>query len=92
MSHYALVALAALLVYFALRVWRLKRRSLPFVVAYPVFVAILLGGGAIVFIGTSRLAASLGYAAQDPMAMVAVFGATGFALLVLWWIASRAIR
>jgi hypothetical protein len=91
MTQYAWVALAALLLYFALRVWRLKRPTLPFLIAYPLFVAILVGGALATFIGASRTAASLGYGAEDPVAMFGIFGVTGLASLVLWWIARRII-
>jgi hypothetical protein len=92
MSQFAWVALAALLLYFALRVWRLKRPSLPFLIAYPLFVAVLLGGALATFVAASRAAASFGYTAEDPIALAGVFGVTGLASLVLWWIARRTIR
>lgn len=59
MTQFALVALVALALYFALRVARIKRPSMPFLVAYPLFVLILVGGGVAVFVGASNAAAGL---------------------------------
>jgi hypothetical protein len=91
MSQIALVVGAALLVYLALRVVQIKRPSLPFLIAYPAFVLIFAGGGVALFIGLSHAAARLGYGSEDPAAMVAIFGGTALGLLVLSWIARRAI-
>jgi hypothetical protein len=91
MSQVVLVVGVALLAYLALRVVQIKRASLPFLIAYPVFVLILAGGGLAVFVGLSNAAAALGYGAEDPVAMVAVFGLTGVALLILSWVARRTI-
>lgn len=88
MSQLAWGALAALLLYFALRVATMKR-SMPFVFAYPVFVFILLGGGIAVFIGASWGAVWLGLAREA--ALIAVFGVTAVSLFLLWWLARRAI-
>lgn len=91
MSQIVLVVGAALLVYLALRVVQIKRRSLPFLIAYPVFVLIFVGGGVALFIGLSHIVAGLGYSGEDPAAMVGIFGGTGLGLLVLSWVARRAI-
>lgn len=91
MSPVFLIVGAALLVYLALRVAQMKRRSLPFLIAYPLFVLIFLGGGLATFVGMSHVAARLGLSAEDPAAMALVFGTTGLALLALSWIARRAI-
>lgn len=91
MSQLVPVVAAALLVYLALRVVQIKRPSLPFVAAYPAFVLIFAGGGVALFIGLSNLAVRLGYGAEDPAAMVGVFGGTALGLWVLSWIARRAI-
>lgn len=91
MSQIALVVGAALLVYLALRVVQIKRPSLPFLIAYPVFVLVFAGGGVALFIGLSHVVARLGYFGDDPVALVAIFGGTAVGLLVLSWIARRAI-
>lgn len=88
MSQLAWGALAALLLYFALRVATMKR-SMPFVFAYPLFVLILLGGGIAVFLGASWAAVWLGLA-REP-ALVAIFGVTAVSLFLLWWLARRVI-
>lgn len=92
MSQLALVIGAALLVYLALRVVKIKRASLPFLIAYPVFVLIFVGGGAALFIGLSHAAVALGYGAKDPAALMAIYGGTALGLLVLSWVARRVIR
>lgn len=91
MSQIVLAVAAALLVYLGLRVMQIKRPSLPFLVAYPVFVLIFVGGGLALFVGLSHVAARLGYGSEDPAAMVGVFGGTALGLWVLSWIARRAI-
>jgi hypothetical protein len=91
MSQIVLVVGVALLVYLALRVVQIKRRSLPFLIAYPVFVLIFAGGGVAAFVGLSHAAARAGYSGEDPAVMVAIFGGTGLALLLLSWIARRVI-
>lgn len=91
MTPIVIAVAAALLLYLALRVAQIKRPSLPFLVAYPVFVLIFVGGGLVLFVGLSQIAARLGYGSEDPAAMVGVFGGTGLGLLLLSWIARRAI-
>jgi len=91
MSQIVLAVAAALLVYLALRVMQIKRPSLPFLVAYPAFVLIFVGGGLALFVGLSHVAARLGYTGEDPAALVGVFGGTAVGLLALSWIARRAI-
>ncbi len=91
MSPIALVALGALLLYLALRVGRMKR-SLPFVFAYPLFVIILLGGSAAIFVGATHSVVRLGLDGEDPRALIGVYAATAVGALVLWFVARRAIR
>jgi hypothetical protein len=91
MSPIVLAVAAALLGYLALRVTQIKRPSLPFLVAYPAFVLIFIGGGMALFVGLSHVAARLGYGSEDPAAMVGVFGGTALGLWLLSWIARRAI-
>jgi hypothetical protein len=89
MTQIMIAAVAALLVYFAIRVARMER-SLPYVVAYPVFVIILVGGGVGVFIGMSWVSVLLGL--EREAAFAVIFGATAASLFFLWWVARRAIR
>lgn len=89
MTPLTIAALAALLLYLALRVVQMKRRSLPFLVAYPLFVLILWGGAIIVFVVASNVAAGLALAKEA--ALVVVYGATGIATIALWLIARRII-
>jgi hypothetical protein len=91
MSQIVLAVGAALLAYFALRVVQIKRRSMPFLIAYPLFVAILVGGGLVTFIVLAHVAAAFGYNGEDPVALAGILGGTGFCLLFLWWAARRAI-
>jgi len=91
MSQIVLVVGTALLVYLALRVVQIKRPSLPFLIAYPVFVLIFVGGGLVAFVALSRAVAALGYGSEEPAAMVGIFGGTALALLILSWAARRAI-
>jgi hypothetical protein len=65
-------------------------RSLPFVVAYLVFVVVLVGGGVAVFVGSSWAAVWLGLGKEA--ALGATFSATVVSLFFLWWVARRAIR
>jgi hypothetical protein len=88
MSLIAWLAVAALLLYFALRVAQMKR-SMPFLIAYPLFVLILVGGGIAVFIGMSWVAAFLGLGKEA--ALGTVYGVTALSLFVLWRLARRAI-
>jgi hypothetical protein len=91
MSQVMLVALAAFLVYLALRVVRMKRRSLPFVIAYPVFVLVFLGGSVATFVAAGHGAVRLGLQSGDPQLIVAVYGTTALAAVVLWFVARRLI-
>ena len=92
MSLVALAALGALLLYLALRVARMKRRSLPFVLAYPLFVLILLGGSAAIFVVASHSAVWAGLDGENPRALIGIYGMTAVGALVLWFVARRAIR
>ena len=83
----ALVVLV--LVYFAVRVARMPR-SLPFLVAYPLFVFILGGGGVAVFVGASWAATWLRVGREVSLSIA--LGGTAVGLFVLWWVALRAIR
>jgi hypothetical protein len=87
MTFVALGALAALFLYLALRVARMKRKSLPFVVAYPAFVIIFLGGAVATFVAASQGAVRLGFDGEAPRAIAGIYGATALAALVLWLIA-----
>lgn len=82
-------AAAVLLLLFGVRVARMPR-SLPFVVAYLVFVVVLVGGGIAVFLGSSWAAVWLGLSKEAALGMT--FGATLVSLFFLWWVARRAIR
>lgn len=88
MTQIAWAAVAALLLYFALRVAQMKR-SLPFLIAYPLFVLILVGGGIALFVGTSWVAAMMKLGKEA--ALIAIYGVTVLGLFVLWWLARRAI-
>ena len=89
MTPIMLGAAAVLLVIFGVRVARMQR-SLPFVVAYFVFVVVLVGGGVAVFLGASWLAVLLRLSKEA--ALIATFGVTIASLFFLWWVALRAIR
>lgn len=89
MTQFALVALLALALYLALRVARIKRPSMPFLVAYPLFVLVLVGGGVAVFVGMSQVAAAYGLGREAGLA--AIYGATAVSLLILWFIAKRIV-
>jgi hypothetical protein len=91
MSQIALIVGVALLAYLALRVVQIKRASLPFLVAYPAFLLIFVGGGAGLFVGLSHAVAALGYSGEDPVALVAIYGGTAVGLLALSWMARRVI-
>jgi hypothetical protein len=88
MTQITWAAVGALLLYFALRVAQMKR-SLPFLIAYPLFVLILVGGGIAVFVGTSWIAVILNLGKEA--ALIAVYGVTVLSLFVLWWLARWAI-
>ena len=89
MTPLTIAALAALLLYLALRVVQMKRRSLPFLVAYPLFVLILWGGAIVVFVVASNVASGLSLTKEARL--VVVYGATGIATIVLWLVARRII-
>lgn len=89
MTPIMLGAAALLLVVFGVRVARMPR-SLPFLVAYLVFVVVLVGGGVAVFLGTSWAAVALRLGKEA--ALAATFGTTLVSLFFLWWVARRAIR
>jgi len=91
MSQVALIALAAFLVYLALRVARMRRRSLPFLLAYPLFVLIFVGGSLATFVAAGYGVAQLGFPEEDPRLLIGVYGATLLGAAVLWLIARRAI-
>lgn len=89
MTQLALIALIALMLYLALRVVQMKRPSLPFLVAYPLFVLILWGGAVVVFVVVSKVAAGL--ALEREAALIVVYGTTGIATVLLWLLARRII-
>jgi hypothetical protein len=89
MLHLTWAVAAAALVYFAVRVARMER-SLPFVIAYLVFVAVFVGGGIATFVGASWLAAVLRLGREAALGLT--FGVTVLSLFFLWWVARRAIR
>jgi multisubunit Na+/H+ antiporter MnhB subunit len=88
MSQFAWAALAALLLYFALRVATMKR-SMPFVFAFPLFVLILLGGGIAVFVAASWVVVLFPLGREE--ALIALLAVTAVGLFPLWWLARRAI-
>jgi hypothetical protein len=89
MTQLMLGAAAVLLVLFGVRVSRMPR-SLPFAVAYAVFVIVVVGGGLAVFLGASWAAVLLGLSKEA--ALAATLAATVISLFFLWWVAKRAIR
>lgn len=89
MTQFALVAIVALALYLALRVARLKRPSMPFLVAYALFVLVLVGGGVATFVGMSNVVVAYGLARE--MALAATYGTTAVSLLILWFIAKRIV-
>jgi len=91
MTYIVWATLAALLLYLALRVVQMKRGSMPFLIAYPLFVLILVGGGVGVFLAASHVALAYGYTGEDSVALAGIFGVTGLCLLPLWWLARRVI-
>ena len=90
MSQFLWIAVGVLLLYFALRVVQMKRASLPFLIAYPLFVAVFFGGSVGVFVGMSWLSASFGLAKEA--SLLAVFGVTAVGVVLLWFVARRLIR
>jgi hypothetical protein len=91
MSPVVIAAAVALFLYLALRVVQMKRKSLPFLVAYPLFVAILVGGGIAAFVGASYAAVAWVRGIDEAFVLAGVFAVTGVCLLPLWWLARRAI-
>ena len=89
MSQFLWIVVGALLLYLALRVVQLKRASLPFVAAYPLFVAVFFGGSVAVFLGVSWVSVWLGLAHE--VSLVGVFGATSIGAVLLWIAARRMI-
>lgn len=89
MSPFLWIVVAVLLLYFALRVVQLKRSSLPFVVAYPLFVTVLLGGAVAVFVAANWVAVSLGL--ERGVSLAVVFGSTAVSVILLWLVARRLI-
>lgn len=89
MTQLMLGVALVLLVLFGVRVARMPR-SLPFVVAFFVFVVVLVGGGVAVFLGASWAAVLLGLGKEAALGVT--FGVTLVSLFFLWWVAQRAIR
>jgi hypothetical protein len=89
MTPIMLGAAVVLLLLFGVRVARMPR-SLPFVVAYFVFVVVLVGGGVAVFLGASWAVVLLRLGKEA--ALAATYGVTLLSLFFLWWVAKRAIR
>jgi ABC-type antimicrobial peptide transport system permease subunit len=89
MSQVLLVAIGALLVHFAYRVAQMKRQGMPFLIAYPVFVLIVLGGGVGLFVGAGWAAVAVGLPKEA--ALVVVYGVTAAGLIALWFVARRII-
>lgn len=89
MSILALGAFGVLLVYLGLRVVQLKRSSMPFLVAYPLFVVTLVGGSFGVFIAASNAAVVMRLGHELGVAFT--YGMTIFAVIVFWRVARRLI-
>ncbi len=89
LSQFALIAIGALLLYLALRVVQMKRRSFPFLLAYPAFVLILVGGGVGVFVGAGNAAVALRLGHE--VALAFTYGLTVLSLIAFWRIARRLI-
>ncbi len=89
MTGYLWVAVGVLALYLALRVVQMKRQSMPFVVAYPLFVMIFVGGAVAIFVGASNAAAVLRL--EREFALAFSYGLTIVALFLLWRIARRLI-
>jgi hypothetical protein len=89
MTGFVWIAIGALALYLLLRVVQMKRRSLPFIVAYPVFVLVFVGGGIAIFVGASHTAVVLRLGHE--VALAFVYGLTLLALFPLWRIARRLI-
>lgn len=89
MSQFAYGIAAAVLLYLVLRVAQMKRAGMPFLIAYPLFVLILVGGGVALFVGFGWGAVALGLGREASLAYT--FGLTAVGLFVLWRIARRVI-
>ena len=89
MSNLALGAFGVLLVYLGLRVVQLKRRGMPFLLAYPLFVVIFVGGSVAVFIAATNAAVAMKL--NHEVGLVFSYGMTVFALVVFWRVARRLI-
>ncbi len=89
MTDYLWIAVGVLALYLALRVVQIKRQSIPFIVAYPLFALIFVGGGTAIFVGATNAAVAL----QLPrdLALAFSYGLTVVALFFLWRIARRII-
>lgn len=89
MSQLVYGIVAAVLLYLALRVAQMKRAGMPFLIAYPLFVVILMGGGVALFVGFSWGAVLLDLGHEASLAYT--YGLTALGLFVLWRIARRVI-
>lgn len=89
MQYLVYIMAGAVLLYLALRVVQMKRESLPFLIAYPLFVLIFVGGGMALFVGFGWGASALGFGREASLAYT--YGLTALGLFVLWRIARRII-
>ncbi|MBL9096495.1 MAG: hypothetical protein JNK07_06160 [Alphaproteobacteria bacterium] len=89
MQLFVTIMVGAVLLYLALRVVQMKRPSMPFLIAYPLFVVILLGGGVALFVGFSWGAVLLDLGHEASLAYS--YGLTALGLFVLWRVARRVI-
>ncbi len=89
MQLFVTIMVGAVLLYLALRVVQMKRPSMPFLIAYPLFVVILLGGGVALFVGFSWGAVLLDLGHEASLAYT--YGLTALGLFVLWRVARRVI-
>lgn len=89
MQYLVYIMAGAVLLYLALRVVQMKRESMPFLIAYPLFVLIFAGGGMALFVGFSWGAVLLDLGHEASLAYT--YGLTALGLFVLWRIARRVI-
>lgn len=89
MSQFLWIAVVLLLLYLALRVVQLKRASMPFLVAYPLFVIVFFGGAVALFVAMSWLSVWLNLGKEAALAVS--FGATSAGVVLLWIVARRLI-
>lgn len=89
MTDFIWIAVGVLALYLALRVVQIKRQSIPFIVAYPLFVLIFVGGGTAIFVAATNAAVVLQL--QRELALAFSYGLTLVALFLLWRIARRMI-